>query len=224
MARARDLLLICWRVLRLFTRDQLLMSKRTHSSSNFPPSKRLKTGLRNVPTTRTRSNPLPITRHVKLKTSGQRLGQNRHDRPSISQKTSFAAEDTDAEIHAWVNEEEDEDKVNVPQILLKRKSKKGKSSYVSHTQTFFAFIANVCIQDKLYDFLTYRESFLHEMLRHEGHGDSIDLTMCFSCRHQEATFKCRDCFSQLLRCAGCARKEHLNLPLHRILVCVSFAT
>ena len=78
-------------------------------------------------------------------------------------------------------------------------------------------------QKKLFEWLSYRNSFLDELLRHEGFGDSAGSPLCGSCGRAEGTIKCNDCFSQLLYCQQCIVKEHVNLPLHRIKVCYIIA-
>jgi len=82
------------------------------------------------------------------------------------------------------------------------------------------------LQAKLLEWLAYRDSFLDELLRHEGFADSTGTTLCSSCEEAEGTIKCNDCFCQLLRCRNCIVKEHANLPLHcikvrQMLICVT---
>jgi hypothetical protein len=68
--------------------------------------------------------------------------------------------------------------------------------------------------------LPHRESYLDEMLRHDGLGDDIDLT-CTGCRRGDAVFKCSDCLFSRLYCSFCMVEQHRGNPLHRIFV--SFA-
>jgi len=72
----------------------------------------------------------------------------------------------------------------------------------------------------LSEWLEFRDSFLDELLRHDGLGDSFASTICSACREREGTIKCTDCFTQHLRCRHCIVEAHSNLPLHRIEVSI----
>lgn len=72
------------------------------------------------------------------------------------------------------------------------------------------------------EWLPYRESFLDEMLRHEGLGDFDTLPPCIDCGEASASFKCADCFGQGLLCQECTVKAHRLLPLHGTKVCFYF--
>lgn len=74
------------------------------------------------------------------------------------------------------------------------------------------------LQKKLFEFLAFRDSWLDELLRHDGLANSIASPKCYSCGCANATIKCKDCFCQLLRCHTCTVKAHKELPLHRISV------
>ena len=58
--------------------------------------------------------------------------------------------------------------------------------------------------------------FLDEILRLDGRGDFIDQDLCPRCELGQATFRCRDCFSDELACQTCTVSFHSHNPFHRI--------
>ncbi|KAH9977013.1 hypothetical protein BGW80DRAFT_1249823 [Lactifluus volemus] len=62
--------------------------------------------------------------------------------------------------------------------------------------------------------ISYRQEFLDELLRHEAQPL---VTQCFKCTSLSATFKCRDCFCTPLWCKECLLQEHAIRPFHRIM-------
>ncbi|KAJ7243627.1 hypothetical protein B0H12DRAFT_1022985, partial [Mycena haematopus] len=63
-----------------------------------------------------------------------------------------------------------------------------------------------------------RDTFLEEMLRHEGRGDHAELSACPRCRQREGDHRCTHCFGggELL-CESCVVAGHRQLPFHPIL-------
>lgn len=67
------------------------------------------------------------------------------------------------------------------------------------------------------EWLSFRASFLDELLRHDGRADYKDNSSCFTCLNETTLYKCRDCFrGSLLRCQECIVESHGEHPLHRI--------
>ncbi|KAH9848497.1 hypothetical protein C2E23DRAFT_739298 [Lenzites betulinus] len=67
-------------------------------------------------------------------------------------------------------------------------------------------------------FVPYRDSYLNELLRHEGRGD-YPFEMCLHCHDapmHRAVIRCLDCDPQPLRCEGCAIEAHKYGWCHRV--------
>ena len=60
----------------------------------------------------------------------------------------------------------------------------------------------------------YRDTYLDEMLRHDGRSG---ITQCSACA-ADAAYKCKDCFGCQLLCQECFTTKHNLLPFHRALV------
>jgi hypothetical protein len=73
-------------------------------------------------------------------------------------------------------------------------------------------------QSKLLDWIPQQQTFLDELLRHDGHGDYLGSTTCSKCDEDSCTlFKCKDCWAGAqLCCRDCLISAHADLPLHRI--------
>ncbi|KAH6897792.1 hypothetical protein BKA70DRAFT_1116038 [Coprinopsis sp. MPI-PUGE-AT-0042] len=73
---------------------------------------------------------------------------------------------------------------------------------------------------KLQDWIPRRQSFLDELLHHDGLGDSLDRQTCSDCPPTTSAtglYKCIDCWDgSLLRCKTCVLLNHSKQPLHRI--------
>lgn len=67
------------------------------------------------------------------------------------------------------------------------------------------------------EWLTYREDYLQEMLRHDRRG-GLDVTYCADCG-ERGDFSCHDCAYSLHYCQECLVDRHCLMPLHRIRVC-----
>lgn len=69
-----------------------------------------------------------------------------------------------------------------------------------------------------------RDSFLDELLRHEGRGD-FGFDKCHRCANRAsasaAVFRCRDCDPGPLMCAECTVASHQSTWCHRIQVSYS---
>ena len=73
------------------------------------------------------------------------------------------------------------------------------------------------IQTKLNEWLSYRQTCLDELLRHDGLGSSIGQKGCWSCKGSNACWKCLDCNDGgLLQCQDCIVAVHSCHALHRI--------
>ena len=72
-------------------------------------------------------------------------------------------------------------------------------------------------QDKLKEWLPFRNMFLDEILCHDGLGGFLGHSKCAKCKENDGIFKCKDCPSgKMLKCQGCMVSLHLELPLHHI--------
>ncbi|KAF9470037.1 hypothetical protein BDN70DRAFT_821784, partial [Pholiota conissans] len=72
-------------------------------------------------------------------------------------------------------------------------------------------------QSKLNEWLQFRESFLLEIIRGYGTGDSFSSDKCASCGLEEGRFRCLDCFPHCtMRCLQCFVDAHKENPLHRV--------
>ncbi|KAG6809276.1 hypothetical protein H0H92_000837 [Tricholoma furcatifolium] len=60
------------------------------------------------------------------------------------------------------------------------------------------------------------DSYVHEMLRHEGLGGARPQCSLSTAHDSRALYRCRDCFVTALFCANCIRQAHLVNPLHRV--------
>jgi hypothetical protein len=66
------------------------------------------------------------------------------------------------------------------------------------------------------EWLTYRDTYLQEMLRHDGR-EGQPQTFCAECGNN-GDFSCYDCAYSLHYCQGCLVNHHRLMPLHRIRV------
>ena len=72
-------------------------------------------------------------------------------------------------------------------------------------------------QDRLKDWLEFRDTFLDELLCHDGLGDFLGQTECSNCKKSAGVIKCKDCPSgRMLKCPDCVVELHQALPLHRV--------
>lgn len=60
----------------------------------------------------------------------------------------------------------------------------------------------------------HRQSYLDEMIRHDGRAG---VESCAGCQG-EGLYRCKDCFGFQLFCRKCFVARHTLLPLHRVLV------
>ncbi|KIP01314.1 hypothetical protein PHLGIDRAFT_55306, partial [Phlebiopsis gigantea 11061_1 CR5-6] len=61
----------------------------------------------------------------------------------------------------------------------------------------------------------YRSEYLDELLALKGRG-GCNTDICADCHMTEAEYQCTMCLGREMVCAGCCRRRHRNLPLHRI--------
>ena len=66
------------------------------------------------------------------------------------------------------------------------------------------------------EWLTYRDTYLHEMLRHDGR-EGLQVMLCTNCG-KSGDFSCYDCTHCTHYCKDCLVHRHLLLPLHQIRV------
>jgi hypothetical protein len=72
-------------------------------------------------------------------------------------------------------------------------------------------------QDRLTEWLRFREIFLDEALRHDGLGNFFGHTTCSKCGEHDGIFKCKNCGDgSMLKCLDCTLGIHRTLPLHRV--------
>lgn len=75
----------------------------------------------------------------------------------------------------------------------------------------------------LLTWLTYRESYLEELLRKKGRGSDDGSGCCTLCKKGGALYRCLDCLAGMMLCKNCCIEEHCNHPLHRIQVSATSA-
>ncbi|KAI0060273.1 hypothetical protein BV25DRAFT_1871286 [Artomyces pyxidatus] len=61
-----------------------------------------------------------------------------------------------------------------------------------------------------------RDSFLDEMIRHEGLGRHETVPLCTGCNAVEASVRCEDCLGSPMLCPSCICSVHATDPFHRI--------
>jgi hypothetical protein len=187
-------------------------------SDNAPPKKR-RTRAYAVPNISSRHSG---TRHVRLAERGRRLTQRRKDQQTTYVPLVYAIDDSvdpDDAIQEWVDEPQDPPPEEPIVVTAKPKKRPPKSMSVrGFSVIYIPFSDPIPTQSKLSAFLAFRDSFLDELARHDGFGDGISSPQCYSCGEAEGTIKCRDCFTQLLRCRTCVAEEHKDLPFHRLQV------
>jgi hypothetical protein len=66
------------------------------------------------------------------------------------------------------------------------------------------------------DWLEERDTYLHEMLRHDGREGQLE-TSCRDCG-KTGDFSCFNCAYALHYCQGCIVRRHRLMPFHRIRV------
>ena len=90
---------------------------------------------------------------------------------------------------------------------------------VSSTSTKACVALTILFQYRpIQDWLPHRQSYLDELLRHDGR--KADISQCcsaFSCTNS-SSFICRDCMHSNSYCQSCLLERHQNLPFHRIMV------
>ena len=64
--------------------------------------------------------------------------------------------------------------------------------------------------------LTHREAYLYEMLRHDGQ-EGLQAISCAKC-NSDGCFSCDDCTYSMHYCSPCLIRHHLLMPFHRIKV------
>ncbi|KAK7064875.1 CxC2 domain-containing protein [Favolaschia claudopus] len=67
----------------------------------------------------------------------------------------------------------------------------------------------------LHEFRALRDEYLREFLRLDGCGDA-STEVCPGCDATDPSFRCRDCFGELLYCQACCVGMHNRNPLHRV--------
>ena len=67
------------------------------------------------------------------------------------------------------------------------------------------------------EWLTYRETYLHEILRHDGREGRQEIC-CTDCG-ERGNYSCYDCAYSMHHCQECLVTRHRLMPLHRIRVC-----
>ncbi|KAN0105342.1 hypothetical protein V8E52_011131 [Russula decolorans] len=70
------------------------------------------------------------------------------------------------------------------------------------------------------EWLSCRDSYLRELLRHDGRGEH-DATSCADCGNS-GDFSCFDCAYGMHYCQECLVDHHRLMPLHRISICLFY--
>jgi hypothetical protein len=108
----------------------------------------------------------------------------------------------------------------IPRRLQRNRREKGRQQIMfvllnyHDVQRFNELIHH---QDKLEEWLPFRNMFLDEILRHDGLGGFLGHSKCAKCEENDGIFKCKDCPSgRELKCQGCMVSLHQEFPLHRV--------
>ncbi len=64
--------------------------------------------------------------------------------------------------------------------------------------------------------LSHRDEYLSELLRHEGRQLDDGKIRCEGCGVDARLYRCRECIGNILLCALCLGDGHKRLPLHVI--------
>ena len=85
---------------------------------------------------------------------------------------------------------------------------------------FFLYSALLQNTDPIESFVSFRDTFLDELIRHEGLGQLPQPSICGVCKKSGAlgTIKCVDCSGGIHMCQMCTVELHQRLPTHRIMV------
>lgn len=100
-------------------------------------------------------------------------------------------------------------------------------SHTNHDFSYFtgADIETECLETEddpktkctpLQSWQAEHDTFLLELLRHDGRGDYVDLCVCGSCHFGLPEYRCIDCFSGELFCSACIVSLHASNPHHQI--------
>lgn len=73
------------------------------------------------------------------------------------------------------------------------------------------------LQTKMTDWLLNdRETFLDELIWHQGLGASTEPDPCNDCKVGLGVYRCMECMGTPMYCKGCLLTRHGSSPLHRI--------
>ena len=107
-------------------------------------------------------------------------------------------------------------------MLLSQRSEPNKSEYIGNQIDMQHDESEKPKQRKrtqavvMEEWLTYRDAYLQELLRHDGRGGE-EVTSCADCGNS-GDFSCFDCPYCIHYCQDCLVKRHRLMPLHRIKV------
>ena len=76
----------------------------------------------------------------------------------------------------------------------------------------------------LEEWLKYQDEFIDEYARLESSPLLTCLPECVSCKRPHPTFRCTDCFAELLFCENCLLTSHGRKPFHSIQVCIPISS
>ncbi|KAG2341246.1 hypothetical protein BDR05DRAFT_977033 [Suillus weaverae] len=68
----------------------------------------------------------------------------------------------------------------------------------------------------LLTWIEHQETFLVEMLHHDGRGDNILSSVCSACGINPSIYHCKDCFTPTLSCQTCIVQTHAHSPMHSV--------
>jgi hypothetical protein len=173
------------------------------------------------------------SRVTKLRqTANGRLSQRKREKQSqTSTDEQLTLEDTTDGLSAYDTVQDTPDSTaDVPDASMPKPKPKPKRKRNNTTSVSISFLRSTVLhtigeplQSKLKEWLPFRDSFLDELLRHDGHGDYLGSNLCGSCERDDGVIKCSNCFSGcLLRCRTCVLSAHQDHPLHYIEVCTDF--
>ena len=135
--------------------------------------------------------------------------------PSTIPSTSANVSEPEITTESAINADAELEPTPEPQVKSKRKRK--TKNVVCIPLIFCCYWILTPLQDYLQEWLKFRQTFLDELLRHDGLGDFLGHTQCSSCQKAPGIIKCRDCSNgRMLKCPECVVAAHATLPLHRV--------
>lgn len=151
--------------------------------------------------------------------SARRTTERVEDEPSASSaqdQEPVPVEDPDAsDRDQWVDMFNDQPPP--PSVKRKRKVRNDSVCFADPDRIEADFL-----KTKMHDWVkNVRQSYLNELVRLDGLGDSDDCPPCSVCGLEPGNICCMECSSSGMFCSTCAVESHVLSPLHRVEVSMS---